>query len=221
MPTDPIMALVYVALLLPGVLFLHQREKNSPRTRRSAFRETATIVLASASTHLILLAISIVLAMILGSFVPPVLDFVRGALTMPEEVFKKWPIESVWVLFYLFTGSCLLATYAGTNKVWDGVVSIGGSGRIERRESAWSRLLAEPDATDVYVTVVLQSGTVVKGRYRGHNPDVDEPDSRELMLQRPIYLRGAESGQFEESNEEFALFKSAEIDYITVRHVRQ
>jgi len=71
------------------------------------------------------------------------------------------------------------------------------------------------------VTVALQTGKVVKGKYAGHNPDADEPDSRELMLQRPIFLLDAVSGRFEESIEEFALFKSTEIDYITVRHVRQ
>lgn len=217
MPTEPLAALVYVVLLVPGIAYSYQTEKLRPRGKRSVFRETATVVVAS-STFLVL---TLFLSLVVALFVPAFSSWLDVFISNPAKLFLSDPRLTLISIF----GGLLLASAMGIffgSSVGQAIVHkvLGGESKIRHHVSAWSTAFELHPEANVMVSVQLKSGNFIYGQLFGFSPTPDEDSDRAFTLSGPIHFRGANADDIELlENANMVVVHASEIDYLSVAYV--
>lgn len=219
MPSEPFAILAYVFMLIPGTLFLFQSEKYRPRTKKSAFKETATIVIASAACHLFVLFVFLCLVGVLGWSLPALRDFTDQALTDPLSMFNDNPYAVTWLFILLLAVSSAVGLFLGLPRIWNWLISAGGKAKIERSETTWTQIFHAKKGHRVFVEIQMLSGDWIYGELASHDPDADDDDNRTLVLGGSIYVRPRDAKEM--SHLETAtkmIVSSKEIEYLSVTY---
>lgn len=185
MPTSPWGLAFYIFALFPGVAFLFAREGHTPVSRRSALRETATVVLVSTICD----SVVFLVVAIASTFLPDL----RSVVTSLLKRDFTWVIENyllativgslallVATLLGLFLGS-KRAHELGLKRFWDS--------EIARDVSAWERVLHPLEAVEVRVGLNLKSGAWISGTLYHFDNDPDSNPNRAMTLNREIRVR--------------------------------
>jgi hypothetical protein len=187
MPTTLTGLLLFVVLLLPGFAYTILKERNTPTTRRSSFRETVEIAAVSVVAGLVaLLGLAGARAAWPGD-TPDIASLLRdpGAYLETDHVLLAW-----WGI-----GLLALAT----------VVSGAAGWKAGRRAphvsvmSSWWRLFDEwPGDREIHVTCMLDDGSSLRGTAYSFNNASDETGDRDLILVGPIHyaLPGEEEAPY-------------------------
>lgn len=216
MPTEPLAALVYIFMLVPGIVFVHKSEMHRPTIRRSIFRETSAVIVVSA----VCFAAVALVAFIWSFFDGEVANLFYQFLTSPDALLKKDPQLLVAVVL----SSLLIATAVGFSMGTKGFQSgldqlMGGADAINRTHSGWAEAFELYPAAEVVVGVQLKSGTWVQGQMYTYNPlPHDDPD-RSLTLTGNIRYRTQnmdETASFEGLT--MLIIQASEIDFLAVGH---
>lgn len=222
MPTEPLAALIYVCLLLPGIAFVWKYEGHRSVVKRSAFRETATVVIASVASLIAVLLAHYVLAF----FSEAARTTLRQFFLDPGELFRN---DS-----QLFLGTVLLDLTAAV-----GVGAFFGSrsaDRLRKKFDVWSRALRCKQLTGldrglsgwgaafermpdhlVNVGVQLKSGAWLQGVLHTYSQTGDEGPDRALTLSGSVYYRRADGDEVHPLEDySVVIVQASEIDYLTV-----
>lgn len=221
MPNEPFAILAYVFMLIPGTLFLFQSEKYRPRTKKSAFKETATIVIASAACHLVVLILFLVLVGFAGWPVPALQDFSKQALTDPSAMYKAQPIGVSWLFLFLLAVSSFFGLVLGLPKVWNPLIAIGGKPQIQRSETTWTQIFHAKKGHRVFLELQMVSGNWIYGELTSHDPDADDDDNRSLVLGGNLYVRNHDAKEMTHLvTATQMIIQSKEIEYLSVTYAK-
>jgi hypothetical protein len=226
MPTEPIAAVIYVCLLLPGIAFIWNLEGHRPSIKRSVFRETATVVIASAAS---LLSVFIFIYLT-GFFNTTVQRELLQFFVDPAGLLKSDSQRFIGVLLVGTVASVILGAFYGSataHKWFRGAVQRlyllfrRDMPSIERGLSAWTAAFDALPGHAVTVGAQLKSGTWVQGNLYTFNQDGHDGPDRALTLSGNIVYRLADSDQ-ERMLEGFSMLvlQASEIEFMTVGHVQ-
>lgn len=226
MPTEPIAAIIYVCLLLPGIAFIWNFEGHRPSIKRSVFRETATVVIASAASLL-----SVFICVYVTGFLSTAVQ--RGLLQFfvdPVGLFKSDSQRFIGVLLAGATASVALGAFYGsaTAHKWfrSAIQRLYALFRkdmpsIERGLSAWSAAFDALPRHDVRIGAQLKSGTWIQGNLYTFNQDGHDGPDRALTLSGEIFYRLADSDHVRElEGFSMVVLQASEIEFMTVGHER-
>lgn len=210
MPSTPLAVLLYVFLLAPGFLFLVRADTHRARTTRSAFRESALVVIVSAICAALFLVIFLALSMAIPGLAGPLAEFARD----PDKAFSQDPqLVTVWILIsFAFTSVCgYLAGGKHSYAVLEKLIPKNGP---LVQGSAWKQVLTDTE-NDVMVGLQLKSGIWIQGTYAHHTHTVEDSGDRALVLQGPISCRNKDERELQPLLDfDRVVIQSSEIDYL-------
>lgn len=190
MPTTLTGLILFVILLVPGFAYLVGSERFGVHHRFSPFRELVSIVMASITAEVVVLAVF--LALSATSWTPDVVAFVDD----PAAYTRAHPGEvggwSVGMLLVAAAGA-----YVSTwPKVRDGMTWLrshrSSSPPVAQRASAWYQLFNDlPKGDQVHVALLLDDGSYLDGYLGSFDVAAEDTPDRDLILDAPITYRPA------------------------------
>lgn len=195
MPADPISLILYVIMLVPGVTFVVAKERRRPSMKRSSFRETATVVIASA----VAISLVVAVALVIGIWVPQVHAWIHEFLTDPSALMEQDPIRFLIVCLSAMAAITSFAALVGTfprsgkepkNKIVRALLA--SSTAIKPDESGWHDAFirgTRGENPDRLVSVYLKNGGWLQGLLQSYNPAAEDDPNRALVLTRPLMYR--------------------------------
>ncbi|MEO3935045.1 DUF6338 family protein [Micrococcaceae bacterium Sec7.4] len=222
MPTEPLAALIYICLLLPGVAFIWSYEGHRSLMKRSAFRETASVVIASVASIMVVFLVHYVL----GILWEPAARTLREFFLDPAKLFRDDSQLFLGVVFLDLLAAILLGLFLGSRpadvlrrnlqarwrRMWN-----RGSNIIEREQSGWLEAFGARPDDRIHVGVQLKSGVWLQGILYSYTKTGDEVPERALVLSGRVHYRAADSERMY-ALESFSsvVVQAAEIDHLMV-----
>lgn len=224
MPTEPLAAVLYISLLLPGIAFLWSYEGHASIVKRSVFRETAIVVVASAASLLSVL----VLHHLLSFAFEPISAVVRQFFTDPAALFRTDSQLFLTMVFADLALAVALGFFYGSNAA--NRMLKKGKGLwyklqkkdvpFERGQSGWNAAFEMYPDHKVVVGVYLKSGAWLQGTLKTWTHTGEETGERALTLTHDLLYRSPDS-EIAHPIEGYSIVvvQASEIDYLTVGYV--
>lgn len=217
MPTSALGVAFYVFALFPGVAFIFAREGHQPAVKRSALRETATLVFISAICDA-LVAIAVAVVSIWWVQLRDRLDeVVTGDLT--------WAQSNVAPSIFIAVGAAAIATllgyFLGSQWADQHGLSFIWKSSIPRNTSAWARLFNDaPEDALVDVALVLKSGGWVSGTLYEFDNDPDPHPHRAIVLTQPRYRPEGSAEAVPIEGADYVVVEAGEIEQLHAAFVQ-
>lgn len=222
MPTEPVAALLYICLLLPGIAFIRTYEGHRPIIKRSAFRETATVIIASTASFVVVFMIHYLLAF----FCEPAKYTLRQFFIDPAVLFLQDSQLFMGIVLLDLMVAVLLGAFLGSaaamrlrreiQNVWRKIRRRDPE-VFERGQSAWNAAFERKPDHVVRVGVHLKSGAWLEGSLDTYTDSGDEKAERALTLTGNIWYRargGKRTHRLEPHGS--VIVQASEVDYLTV-----
>jgi hypothetical protein len=183
MPTTLSGVVIFVALLVPGLLYHVQRSARVPQRALSPLLETATLATVSLGTNVVTV----------GVFAALRTWALREHSPDPTRVLEKgsaYIIPNVGYIaawgFGFVVVSCAIAVLLGT--LHDRLASsVGFLAPLIVDVSAWYRVFERgPEGSAVYVGCDMRDGSYVAGVLAWYSTEVDETADRDVVLAPPL-----------------------------------
>lgn len=211
MPTSTLGLALYVFALFPGLAFIFAREGHRPPAKRSAFRETATVVFVSVVCDAL-----IGLLVVLGSLVD---DSLRTRVVELLSGDSTWVRQNFAFAYLLFLSAITLSTLLGLLLGGPWAHSHGldvlWRAEVKRDVSAWRSILAPDFKADVRVGLTLRSGAYISGGVYEFDPDPNNGPNRTITLQSNLMYRApGQSTAASVENTEWIVIEAADIEVL-------
>jgi len=230
MPTTVSSIFIFVALLMPGFVYLARTESRLPGQQYTALRETASIVSASLLSNILVLAAFEIVRTVWPGGTPDAGAIVRD----PGDYFQAHYVDvTVWsaALLLLAIGVAAIAavppawseSFAGRIDVWPAPPLRSAIARRRRSsispESGWgSAFFRYPDRI-VHLGLRLRDGTYLYGRLLEFNPQIEESDDRSLQLAGPVEIRTPTADRVELLDADAVVIAASEVKTISVHYL--
>ncbi len=207
MPSNAFGLLLFLAATVPGFVFTARRESRFPSRSRSAFRETASIAVASLCCLVVSAGLYAALRWWHPEWTIDLGAFVRNGSAYVRENYARVAVSGAVVLGVAVVIAAIAAA-----------VLPGPRGEI-LYVSAWYKYLRQ-DATDrstyLHALCELQDGTTLSGSVLDLNGGGEETADRDLVLEGPIQIArsGRPAQPFENVNR--VLVSASQIRYIAI-----
>ena len=223
MPTEPIAALIYICLLLPGVAFVWSYEGHRSLVKRSAFRETATVIIASVTATVIVFLVHY----LLGFFWEPAASSLRGFFLDPGKLFRDDSQLFLGLVLLDLLAAILIGLFLGSRLADSSRRKLQAGWRRlrksdtevnDREQSGWLAAFGAGQPGDrIYVGIQLKSGAWIQGNLFSYTKIGDEIPERALTLSGNVHYRAAD-GENMHPMEDFAtvVVQASEIDHLMV-----
>ena len=235
MPTTIGSLLVFVALLTPGFVYLTRTETRLPGRRYSALRETATVVSASLTANLSVLAAFWIVRYLWPHGTPDVEALVRT----PHTYFQNHPAQiTLWSVGFLAVAVGLAAgaavppewclKLARRIRFWPGppitryVENRRSHGPITT-ESGWGAAFNDKPDHVVYVGLRLRDGTYLDGPLLSYSSQLEENEARSIQLGKPVRVRtpSADEEDVRPWDVDVIIVAASEIKTISINYLHQ
>ncbi|WP_156037188.1 DUF6338 family protein [Arthrobacter sp. UNC362MFTsu5.1] len=223
MPTEPIAALLYICLLLPGVAFIWSYEGHRSLMKRTAFRETAAVVIASVTS---IVAVFLV-HYLLGFFWEPAAKSLREFFLEPGKLFREDSQLFLGVVLVDLLAAILVGLFLGSRPadtlrrklqtLWRKALNRDDADVMDREQSGWLEAFRAAPDERIHVGIQLKSGAWLQGILWSYTKTGDEVPERALTLRGRIHYRMAGSENLH-AMEDFStvVVQAAEIDHLMV-----
>lgn len=217
MPTSALGVAFYVFALFPGVAFIFAREGHQPVVKRSALRETATLVFISAVCDALVALIVATASIWWADLRDRLHQVVSGDLSWAQDnlapsVFIAIGAAAIATLLGYFLGS-QWADQHGLSRIWNSA--------IPRNTSAWARLFNDaPEDALVEVAVVLKSGGWVSGALYEFDNDPDPHPHRAIVLTQPRYRPEGSTEAVSIEGADYVVVEAGEIEQLHAAFVQ-
>lgn len=212
MPSSLTGLVLFVLLLAPGFVFAAQRERRTPRRRRSTFAETVLLGLTSFLCDVAALLVFAVLRTTIPDHTPDVGRLVREG----RDYFDANFAYIAWWALGLLALACAFGFVLGR---WPPRFAPIFANDITFTSAWWDLFEQYPDST-VYVGCELNDGSYLGGELFTYNSDEEETADRELALSAPITYRAADTDEPVELEDVGAVSVSAgQIKFMTVSYL--
>lgn len=166
--------IAFLLLVTPGICFELLRERSRPERARSAFRETAVVVVASVVLSGAALGVLLLIREIQSNWLPSPRDLVRSP--------GAYSTEHLELVVRALTAHVVLA--CGLAYAWHRLLCWKRPGGKISPNPAWFEIVrgnANPRNDRVLVSVELQDGSGVRGLVKGYDLKPDQ-SLRSLVL---------------------------------------
>ena len=178
----------FVVLMLPGFAYLVGKERHGTERHTSPFRETISVVAASVTTEVIVLAMFAVARWLLPSRTPDV-----GALIHDGNAYIADNYRSLgtWALCMLTLAVVFayFATVPGMRRLLKRIPVVGSYPHDSTVSAWWIMFEKWPQGRNVEVGCILDDGSYVAGFLGSFNNSADDSPDRDLVLKAPIQYR--------------------------------
>lgn len=229
LPTSLAGIAIFVAVLMPGLVYALRKERTVPAARVSAIRETMWVVAASTGC---LLTTGLMLTLVRTLWPSGTVD-IGALLRAPDVYVVDHHVRLAWWSFVALVLACLIALEAADPRV-AGLVRSAGSRSWVRRvigtsetdirpTSAWSRVFTlyddDPAGTgDVLIGAQLEDGTYLRGTLSSHSAEIEDSPDREIVLRSPLGLRTTD-GEWHELDSTHAVVSARRVVRLDVTHL--
>jgi len=179
----------YVFALFPGVAFVFAREGHRASSKRSAFRETASVVFVSAVCDAVVALVVVAIALSVPGVANTITAMLDGDLSWARSNFG-WAL--VFALLAL-AAATLLGFFLGSKWAHDHGMKLLWSAAIPRDISAWQKILYPDERVEVKVGLTLKSGAWVSGTLWDFDNDADNSPHRTITLSGDLSARSSGS----------------------------
>ena len=189
MPTSIWGVAFYVFALFPGVAFVFAREGHHASSKRSALRETASVVFVSAVCDAAVALVVVAVAVAVPEVAKVITAMLDGDLSWARTNFG-------WALVYTLlalTAATLLGFFLGSKWAHDHGMKLFWSAAIPRDVSAWQKILYPEERLEVKVGLTLKSGAWVSGTLWDFDNDADNSPHRTITLSGELSARSGGS----------------------------
>lgn len=214
-PTTITGIVLFLALLLPGFLFITLRERHRPTRKLSALRETGTVLAATSAAYVPIAVLVVVLAVFVPSFRSELAAFLSG----PGAYAAAHPFR---------LALAAVATVAAATVVSGSLLSAPRASRFipSSGGSAWWSLFdidgkvpQEVKVESIEVTATLLDGTTIVGTLHSWSRDGDDHPDRALVLQAPLWQQGPKAHEFSQLDAATLTVTAGQIKYLTARYI--
>ncbi|QHC71786.1 DUF6338 family protein [Rathayibacter sp. VKM Ac-2801] len=214
MPTSLWEIAIYVFALFPGVAFIFAREGHRPAGKRSAIRETATVVFVSTLCDAALALVLTVLASFLPGLQELLVQLVRGDFTFVAENLVLATFSATVALIL----ATLLGYLLGSQWAHEHGLSMIWKAAIPRDSSAWTQLLHPDQKVVVQVALTLRSGAWISGMLANFDDDPDPHPHRAMLLNGEILMRAAGDDEVAVIDADWLVIEAGDIEMLQVTH---
>jgi len=235
LPTTIGSLVVFIAFLTPGFVYLTRLETRFPSRSYTALRETGMVVSTSLLFNGLVVGVFTVIRFLLPAITPDV-----GAIVQDAQPYFEYHYASILLWTgTLFVASVGLAWLAAVPPQWSRalVARVAAHGPQRWRallrlwsekesgnriffESAWGRAFSGHDRDHrVHLGLLLKDGTYLYGPLASFNPQLEETDERELVLNRPILIRVPTEEEPEEYEADALVVSAGEIKTVSVHRI--
>jgi hypothetical protein len=222
MPKNILEAMYYIFMLFPGLAFAIARETHRPRTVRSTFRESATVVLVS----VICLGAVFSLAVFVGIASQDVRAWINALVVESDNLVRR----DSQAFFLVLMGVLFLATALGlllggewahdlAHSVIRGIRKDRTIKHIDREQSTWETAMSPPDGCYVEVNLKLNSGGWLSGKLYSSTGTSDPKDWALNLLDAQYRPPGGKTA-FPASDYSVTLLRGSDVELIFVRYVK-
>ena len=197
--------LLLAASLGPGYMYVRIAERRNPRPNRSALLETAELITVGGSCS----AVAFVVAAVLARWTDMV-DLV--ALEQDAAVYTVAHPARVFLLLLVGLGGAYLLAWIAARAIYRGVPA------SLFHHSVWHELLRAQAGGRPYVTVELRDGRTVAGPVAYYTVQEAPPDSRELVLIKPIRARAASGMPYVPVVDDRIALRASDITALSVQY---
>lgn len=214
MPTDAFSAILYVFLLVPGLVYTRQIERRRSYGKMSAFRETATVVVASSAALL-----TSWIFVILLSTIPVLNPWVNAMMADPDGVRAENPLVYSGCIILILALAVTFGFIGGQPRINQWIARIGShEDDVKLYQSGWTVAFdTKGRKIPVIVSVQLKNGDWLQGPIDHWNQSPDETPDRSFTLKGPIWFRSS-TAEIDEllDQDQAVVISAAEIEYLTV-----
>lgn len=213
MPTSLLGIAFYVFALFPGIAFIFAREGHQPAVKRTALRETASLVFVSAICDAVTALLVVIAAHWwtgLGTRLNETLD---GDLTWARQNL----LLSIVALVVVAGVATAFGYAAGTQWAHEHGLKFLWKSPVPRDTSGWKVLFeAKPEGQAVFVevAVVLKSGGWVSGTLHTFDNDPDPHPHRTLTLTLPQYRPAGVEHPVALTGTDYVMIEAGEIELL-------
>jgi hypothetical protein len=204
-----------LVFLMPGLAYVLMNERHRPVRTRSAFRETAVVLLISGLAYV---ALSVIVFAVTEAILP-LRSSVQLAFTNPVKEYGQHPeVTAVCVLLAVLvaTAGAGWSGSAAARRVVQKVLRRGPW--VDPTSSSWWVMFDQsPDAAKI-VSVTLTDDTWLGGELYSWSRTAEETADRELVLRGPIHFRAAGAEEPVEIEEDLLTVSARQIRFITVKY---
>ena len=197
--------LALAASLGPGYAYIRIAERRNPRPARSALLELAELLAVGGSCTLVVLLAALPVAEETGRIDLPA--FAADARHYTAE----HPVPVLTVVIAILVASYGLAILAAR-------ISHRGVSASLRQHSVWHELLRDQEAGKAYVTAELRDGRSVAGPVAYYTVQDVPPESREVVLIRPIQAKASPASEFKAVEDDRVVLRGSDIAVISVKY---
>ena len=205
--------LVLLIFLLPGFAYTAMSERHGPTRSRSVFRETGSVLFASAAGYA---AAAVLIAVI--AFLDNAVrhDVLAGLRSFPRLYAQRYLLVDVWMLatVVLVTAGAAIAGSTLPRKVRNRLRS--GSDHVDPLGSAWWIVFDRLPDAEKNVSATLTDGTWISGALFSWSRSAEETPDREIVLSEPILVRAPGSGDVVPLRSPTVVLSARQILYMTV-----
>lgn len=185
-PTTISGLIVFVFFLAPGIAYVAIRERHRPVRSRSAFRETAAVLLISAIAYTVVGTLFWVLSLCPGLLH----DELHGLLPSPTAYYEHHPIPAVVTALCVTAAAIAGSATAASSSTrrffrW----AFRRESGIDPYGSGWWVAFDQKRGVDTRVGITLLDGTWLSGSLLSWSRTAEETADRELVLQPPLWIR--------------------------------
>ena len=211
MPSDLVGLLIFVTLLMPGFVFLVQREIKTPNREISAFRETVTLAVVSLACNAVAVALFGLVRFLFPAQTPDFGRMVRDGFSyiLPNYIAVGW-----WGIA-LLAFSSILAFMLGR---FEPTFTRSFTQRITFT-SAWWELFHMHADSKIYVGCELEDNSYLGGYLLSYSTEVKETGDRELAISAPITCRLADGTEAELHDISAVTVSARRLKYHTVSYM--
>jgi hypothetical protein len=214
-PTTLSGVVLLLVFLLPGFVFVVVRERHRPARDRSAFRETATVLFVSAVGYVALAGALLIVCV----FSRPMRETAASLLLDAGDLYIAHPIRfasSAAAVVLLVTVACAFAGSRYPRRLRQ-LVQKDYSPSDPTGSAWWITFETQPNA-DKAIGLMLDDGTWIGGTLFSWSRDAKDSPDRDLVLQKPIFVRSPTSDEPAELDDEVIIVSARRIVYAGVTY---
>lgn len=218
MPKNLLEALFYIYLLFPGLAYSAAREAHRPPSRRSAFRESATIVFVS----VLCIGTVFLLAVLTGLFSADIRNWLSLLVLDSTQLIRNDSQFFFLVLVAALLAGTWLGWLLGGKKSHDLFLRLrdpyfDSRKLVDREQTTWQTLLIGRRGTSTYVHARLKNGALVEGYLYSYS--IADSSSEWALTLRPVKYTYAD-GEVQDFDYSLVMIRAEDVDFVAVKYIR-
>lgn len=213
--------LIYAVLILPGLAYILQYERNYASGKVSVFRESVTVVAVS----LLLLILGCLVLLGISFAFSEVGNQLDRALRSPSLYLTSHPRHVLIIVLSYVIIATFVAWFIVPHKYFIRGMDFMNNkkSRLSQSASGWQYAFsiapggeAYPKGTAHFVTLALKDGSIISGQRIAHTASIDEDQEASILLGPPLTIQGKDLSSLNMQKVNCIVVHAKEVSFLSV-----